>query len=69
MVSFLCYRATNLQGYVNVSIQVISPGDTIKAPPKKDDTEIDIASNVFFPPGQTSSYKNLIWLMTSFITF
>ena len=38
---------------MNVSIQVISPGKSPKKLPKKSDTEIDIASNVFYPPGMS----------------
>ncbi|XP_063694280.1 myoferlin-like isoform X6 [Bolinopsis microptera] len=40
-------------GYVNVSIQIIPPGASYKKLSKKSDTEIDVASNVFYPPGIT----------------
>lgn len=44
---------TPYQGYVNVSMQIIPPGASYKKLAKKSDTEIDIASNVFYPPGIT----------------
>ena len=36
---------------MNVSIQVIPPGDSAKDLPKLRDEEIDRSDNVFFPPG------------------
>jgi hypothetical protein len=39
------------QGYVNVSIQIIPPGEAAKDLPKLRDEEIDRSDNVFFPPG------------------
>lgn len=40
-----------MQGYVNVSIQIIPPGESAKELPKLRDEEIDRSDNVFFPPG------------------
>ena len=39
------------QGYINVSIQIIPPGESAKDAPRKRDDEIDRSDNVFFPPG------------------
>jgi hypothetical protein len=41
----------SLQGYLNMSMQIISAGEMHKKLPKRSDTEIDVASNVFYPPG------------------
>ena len=41
------------QGYVNISIQIIPPGESAKDLPRLRDEEIDISSNVFYPPGLT----------------
>ena len=38
---------------MNVSMQIIPPGASYKKLSKKSDTEIDVASNVFYPPGIT----------------
>lgn len=45
--------AEGMTGYLNMSIQILPPGEMFKKLPKKSDTEIDVCTNVFYPPGIT----------------
>eukprot|EP00116_Pleurobrachia_bachei_P007779 sb/3468041/ len=58
LLSYKWFALTNpdepqdgMTGYLNMSMQIISAGEMHKKLPKRSDTDIDVASNVFYPPG------------------